>query len=132
MAQTQLTFARCAQALEQAGLGYGVLTLANGVRLVISERGGRIFGPFVDEQTLGLFWVNPVLGDEAAFSRFLAAGEWNLGGERIWIAPEIQYLVADRRDFWGTISVPVQMDPGSWTLQGGAAGGALLWAHGLS
>ena len=34
------------------------------------------------------------------------AGDWNIGGERLWIALEIQYSVRNRSDFWRTIFWP--------------------------
>jgi hypothetical protein len=59
---------------------------------------------------------------DAAFRALLAADGWNLGGERVWIAPEIQYSVHDRRDFWGTLRLPPQMDPGQHLLDEPAPG----------
>ena len=47
----------------------------------------------------------------------VAARDWNIGGDRIWIAPEIQYNCHDRTDFWGTLDLPQQMDPGDYTLE---------------
>ena len=49
--------------------------------------------------------------------KLVAARDWNIGGDRIWIAPEIQYNCTDRTDFWGTLDLPKQMDPGNYTLK---------------
>lgn len=117
-----LTRAALAARLAGNGLRYGVLELHGGASALVLERGGRVLGPFLDAQAGPLFWLSPAVSDAAAFARFLAAGEWNAGGDRIWIAPEIQYSVADRRDFWGTIALPPQMDPGTWTLDQPEAG----------
>lgn len=103
-------------------LDYGVLELQDGASALIVERGGRLLGPFWDTQSPSLSWINPVVSDEAAFAQFLADGEWNLGGERIWLSPEIQFLVRDRSDFWGTMSVPQKYDPGRWWMDQTANG----------
>ncbi len=92
------------------------MPLQNDVFLIISEYGGRVFGPFLSPESESIFWMNDAFADADAFRAFLASGDWNQGGERIWVAPEIQYSVADRADFFGTIQTPQQMDPGEQFL----------------
>jgi len=46
----------------------------------------------------------------------LKAGEWNLGGERLWIAPEMQYAIKDRKRLEESYELPKAMDPGSYRL----------------
>ena len=103
--------------LEENDLSYGVLALQNDVFIIISQRGGRVFGPFLAQDSEGLFWINDAFADSDSFKEFLASGNWNLGGERMWIAPEIQYSVRDRDDFWGSIFWSPQVDPGNYTLE---------------
>lgn len=112
----QITFGQVVEALEKNDQPFAVLPLQNKAQLVVSQRGGRILGPFLSAQGQSLFWLNKAFTRPDSFSAFLYSGDWNLGGERIWIAPEIQYLVKDRADFWGSIRVPAQMDPGQYTL----------------
>ena len=112
----QITFAQVVSSLQATGQAFEVLPLQNGVCLVVTRRGGRVFGPFLTEQSASLYWLNAALGDAARLQAFLEAGAWNQGGERFWIAPEIQYNVTDRTDFAGTLRVPPQMDPGEYTL----------------
>ena len=133
------TFEQLTRSLDMRGLAYGVLTLDNSVRLVLTERGGRLMGPFLPDGT-SVAWINPVLADAGSLDRFLESGDWNMGGDRIWIAPEVQYLATDRDRFNETCVIPEQMDPGSWTLTGGGAGAsawflrqrATLEAHSLA
>jgi len=103
--------------LEENRIPYGVLPLQAGWSAVISQRGGRILGPFPTVDSAGLFWINSAWSQPESFRQFLDSGNWNLGGDRVWIAPEIQYSVKDRRDYWGTIAQPPQIDPGSYTLE---------------
>ncbi len=113
----RITFQQVINSLEQNQQAYATLTLQNDIRLIISQRGGRILGPFLSPDDESLFWLNRAWSDPVSFRKFLDSADWNLGGERIWIAPEIQYLVPDRSDFWGTVRVPAQMDPGQYRLE---------------
>lgn len=112
----KITFQQAIESLEKNRLSYATLTLQNNVNLIITQWGGRILGPFLSPNAESIFWVNQAFATPAALDEFLSSSDWNLGGERIWIAPEIQYLVRDRSDFWGTVRVPQQMDPGQYDL----------------
>jgi hypothetical protein len=112
----KITFNQLIESLEKNNQAYGTLTLQNDVSVIVSERGGRIFGPYLAPDSESIFWTNPALATPNSFKEFLESGDWNLGGERTWIAPETQYLVKDRADFWGSIHVPAAMDPGSFSL----------------
>jgi hypothetical protein len=106
--------------LEEHGFEYSILELQNGVSIVVSKYGGRIFGPFLPPAVVpggeSLFWTNNAFAQADSFQDFLESGDWNLGGERIWIAPEIQYNVHDRTDYWNTYNLPGQVDPGRYSM----------------
>jgi hypothetical protein len=109
------TLSHYEQVLSEAGERYHVLPLQGDACALITQRGGRVLGLFPTRDSQNLFWTNSAAFDSVeAFKKFTGEGGWNLGGERIWIAPEIQYNVRDRNDFWGTLSVPPQMDPGDF------------------
>jgi hypothetical protein len=114
---SRITFQQVVDRLEENQIAYGLMTLQEGVTLVISQRGGRILGPFLTRESESLFWINRAFAEAEAFRAFLRSGSWNLGGDRIWIAPEIQYHVPDRSDFWGSVFWPEQVDPGHYTLE---------------
>ena len=107
--------------LEDKGFAYAKLELQNGVSIVVSQYGGRIFGPFLPPDIVpggeSLFWTNDAFAQPESFQDFLDSGDWNLGGDRIWIAPEIQYNVHDRTDYWNTYNLPNQVDPGRYRLE---------------
>lgn len=113
----QIDFQTLISRFEENSMPYGVLPFKDGGRLVISQRGGRIFGPFLDEDRPSLFWVNKAFAQPGDFKDFLASGHWNLGGDRIWIAPEIQYNTRDRSNFFGAFHLPEAMDPGNYRLE---------------
>lgn len=112
-----VTMEQCIASLEANGLRYGLLELQNGVRAILTEYGGRILGPFQGEGEESVFWTSAALADSAALGRLTGERAWNIGGDRVWIAPEIQYNVRDRSDFWGSLALPPQMDPGSYALE---------------
>lgn len=106
------------QTLAAASEVYAVLPIGEGSAALITQRGGRVLGVFPAEDAPNLLWTNrAALSDAAAQRAFAEAGAWNLGGERLWIAPEIQYNVRNRADFWGTLHVPTAMDPAAYTLE---------------
>ncbi|MGD2164238.1 MAG: hypothetical protein PVH50_01785 [Anaerolineae bacterium] len=117
----QVTLGQVVARLEENKIDHALLALQNNVLLVVSRRGGRIFGPFLPrpdpEESESIFWTNGVFTQQEGFEEFLASGDWNLGGERIWMAPEIQYSVHDRSDFWGTLDWPEQVDPGNYVVE---------------
>ena len=116
-----ITFGQITARLREHDLDHAVLALQNGVSIVVSRRGGRIFGPFLPqpepEESASILWTSSIFSQPDQFGAFLASGDWNLGGERIWMAPEIQYSVHDRSDFWGTLDWPPQVDPGDYALE---------------
>ena len=110
-------------------VGDGTLvTVARGARAVPFDDAGR---PLLWLAPEGVPPVRDVGADPVAtpslpagpsLSTWVASDAWNLGAERLWIGPEIDFMVADRRDFAGSYALPVAMDPGSWRVESGAPG----------
>lgn len=114
---SHITYSQVIRALDENRAAYGLLPLQNNVSLVITRRGGRVLGPFLSPASESLFWINPAFASPEAFRAFLAAGGTNLGGERLWITPEIQYHVQDRTRMGDTYILPPEIDPGHYTLE---------------
>jgi len=89
--------------LKRAGQPYEVLKGANGGRLLVLVKGGRIFDLRASDGYDSAFW-----NDLSA----VESGEWNTGGDRTWISPELDYFM----DEYGTYKVPSQLDPGNWEV----------------
>lgn len=111
---------------DEQGLGYSVLHLQNGVRIVVSQHGGRIYGPFLSENGESIFWIPAAFASPNSYAAFHVSGDWNVGGDRIWIAPEVQYNVTDRSDFWNSYNLPAQVDPGRYQLDQSQPGQVVL------
>jgi len=82
--------------------------------LLVSEWGGRIFGPFLDGHSLS--WNNPNRGPREGLDPTASATAWNQGGDRIWLAPELRYNVRDRTRFLESYDLQASVDPGQYKL----------------
>lgn len=112
-----VTYSQLIHTLRQSDEQYSEIASNDGARIVITQRGGRIFGPFMgDDSAESLNWISAALSSPDAFSDFRAAEQWNMGGDRVWIAPEIQYFIQDRNDLTGSYHLPPAVDPGQYTL----------------
>jgi hypothetical protein len=110
-----ITAAQILARFEENHLPCRTLALQNGVTIIVTEWGGRVLGPFLPGSEEALFWTHPAFADPQAF-RMLIETDWNLGGDRMWIGPELQYLVRDRTDYFGSSFIPRAMDPGAWRM----------------
>jgi len=113
----QINYHQVIHALAGNKLPYAVLTLQHGVKLILSQFGGRVLGPFLTEESASLYWLPPAFAGPQALKDFLAAGETGLGGERYWITPEVQYNIRDRARWDATYALPSQLDPGHYALE---------------
>lgn len=111
-----ITFHQVVALLQENSIRHTALPLKGDARIIISQRGGRIFGPFMSGDDESLMWINNAFASADAFSEFLDTDDWNLGGERVYLGPELQYSVPDRERFWETYKLSTQVDPGNYEL----------------
>lgn len=112
-----ITFQSISQRLKEQKEDFSVILLHNQFVIIVTNRGGRAFGPFKNEQDTGVLWANSAFESNARFESFVASGDWNLGGDRIWVAPELDMFTKDRDHFYETTSPQPSLDPGSYTLE---------------
>jgi hypothetical protein len=105
------------QRLSEAGIAWHRLDLSDSSSIIVSAHGGRIYGPFHGAVSESVNWIPQAFATREAFADLLASGFWNVGGERLWIGPEIRYMIPDRSDYWGSYTMPPQLDPGVHTLE---------------
>ena len=79
-----------------------------GFKVVVSERGARILGIFLDSSP-NLLWVNPKI--EEVFS----TNGWNVGGLRLWISPERNFFYRNPESFEDWFC-PEGIDPGDYRI----------------
>jgi hypothetical protein len=101
--------------LATAGIAFERLAVGPDVVVVVSSYGGRVYGPFFAAGEAEN-WLPDAFTDDDAFGALLGDGDWNVGGDRVWIGPEIAYMIRDRDDYWGSYEMPPSLDPGRHDL----------------
>lgn len=95
------------------------LTLEEGTRGLVSPCSGRMLGLYTCNSDENFFWTKPS-GRRSARSEGIpehSSTDWgNWGGDRTWLAPEIQLFIEDLERPLETYSVQRALDPGSWKL----------------
>ncbi len=98
------------------GMKCEVLSVGDGWQVIVSEHGGHIFGPFSEAYPEGIFWIPEDIRDEEKYRERIENRVWNIGGDRVWIAPEIQFNITDRSRSRETLNTPKTIDPGSYRM----------------
>ncbi len=111
-----LTSNQVCERLEENNLGFYITALSNNYTIIVTQYGGRILGPFKGDSE-SCCWINPVFQDRTKFKQFVSDRSWNIGGDRIWLEPELQFNVPAPSDFWNSYTVPGNLDPGHYTLE---------------
>jgi len=84
------------------------LPLADGARALVLPAAGRLLGLYPDGSDENFLWTNAG-----------PSGAWpNPGGDRTWLAPEIELFISDINRLAETYRVPAALDPGHWRLNG--------------
>lgn len=103
--------------LAERGIRHRRIAVGAGAVIVVSSYGSRVYGPFFDEGA-SESWVPASFADADAFAELHRSGGWNVGGDRVWIGPEIEYMIPDRDRYWDTYDMPAALDPGTHVLAG--------------
>jgi len=121
----RITYEQTLARFHENRMEYRELPLANGYRAVIAARGGRVFGPFrADEEAV--LWQSDVFRDPEAFRGFVKSDAIHLGGERMWIGPELEFFCNAPKLFDATYTVQPSLDPGSFAFSEETHGGVRL------
>jgi hypothetical protein len=109
--------------LKQAGKVPAVLDAPGGGRLLGLPEFGRVLGLYTQDSDENFFWINPALATaESATAYFRGDGWLNPGGDRTWLAPEIELFIGDLARPGETYAVPTALDPGCWRGENGPDG----------
>lgn len=90
----------------------------DGTRVLVLPYGGRILGVFSPESSENFLWTNRALESEETARAYYASGDWqNSGGDRTWLAPELDFFFPkfpdiDISGYWQ----PRELDPGNYEL----------------
>jgi hypothetical protein len=105
--------------LVDAGARAEVIEAAGGSAIVVLTHGARVIGVFSPGLRGNLVWNSERLRDSASCRELLRSAEWcNTGGDRTWIAPELDFFYPDypRTDRY---LQPRSLDPGAWSSERG-------------
>lgn len=108
--------------LRLAGHPAKVLKTADGTRLLLLPHGARVLGLFAPQSDANFYWTNPSLRSVKTAAAFFASEAWhNSGGDRTWLAPEVDIFLPDfpRLEHY---SQPRSLDPGHYRLIDGKDG----------
>jgi len=91
-----------------------VYSTPDGARVLVLPYGGCVLGLFAPGNDENFFWTHPALTAADAARAFYASKQWhNSGGDRTWLAPEIDFFFPDFPDltrYWQ----PRELDPGNY------------------
>ena len=95
----------------------------DGTRLLLLPYGARVLGLYAAGSEENFFWTNPPLDDaETARELFARSGWHNTGGDRTWVAPELDTFFPDANSkcYWQ----PRQLDMSDYAVErtGGGIG----------
>jgi hypothetical protein len=108
------------ETLRACDLPFHLHATADGSELLVLRHGGRVLGLFAPGQDENFFWANPALASpETARALFAAPGWQNTGGDRTWVAPEIDVFFPRFPDTSVHVC-PVSLDPGAYEIRDAA------------
>jgi len=90
----------------------------DGTRILILPYGGRILGVFAPGSDENFLWTNSALDTVETARAYYASDDWqNSGGDRTWLAPEVDFFFPKYPDidisgYWQ----PRALDPGNYQL----------------
>lgn len=92
------------------------VTTPDGATVLVLPYGGRVLGLFAPESDENFYWTHPALATEDTARAFYAGNEWqNSGGDRTWLAPEVDIFLPNYPDTDGYFQ-PRQLDPGNYQV----------------
>lgn len=124
-------FDNVAARFKENGVEYVSFEIGPGHVAFLPERGGHLLGPFDRRTGESVFWLNPAFASPGDCRALFERRDWNLGGLRLWIAPEIRYGVKDRTRYWESLEVPRDVEPESCRITK-CGDGSLEWGYDLN
>jgi hypothetical protein len=88
----------------------------DGSRLLLLPYGARVLGLFAPGNGDNFFWTHPALVSGESAQVFFQTSDWhNSGGDRTWLAPEVDVFFPNFPDtkVW---RVPAEIDPGKYGI----------------
>ncbi len=91
-----------------------VLEQTDGGTILVLPYGGRVLGLFAAGSEENFLWTHPALQSETTARAFYSSDGWhNSGGDRTWLAPEVDFFLPHFPDL-SFYFQPRALDPGSY------------------
>ncbi len=104
------------EVLNAVGKPPRVVTNPDGTTVMLLPYGGRVLGLFAPNSEENFYWTNPALNSVETARAFYASNEWqNSGGDRTWLAPEVDIFLPKYPDT-KTYFQPRELDPGKYVV----------------
>jgi len=88
----------------------------DGSEVLILPYGGRILGLYPADSDKNFYWTNPAVAAIDTAKSFFESRQWqNTGGDRTWLAPEIDFFFPNFPDR-SVYFQPRQLDPGAFVV----------------
>jgi hypothetical protein len=104
------------RSLGGAGKPCELLVTPDGSRLLLLLHGARVLGLFAPNSDENFYWTNPALSSSEPGELFRREGWHNSGGDRTWIAPEIDLHFPKLPDLT-VYKVPGEVDPAAYQIE---------------
>ena len=127
-----MTYSHLVETLAAAGKPARTVQCPDGTRVLLLPYGGRVLGLFAPGDDENFYWTHPALASVESARAFYSSGEWqNSGGDRTWLAPEVdiffpRYPDLDPSTYWQ----PRELDPGDYQVD--SSGGIVKLTNRLS
>lgn len=103
--------------LKSAGKETEMYKSSDGSEVLVLPYGGRVLGLFAPGSQENFYWTHPALESAEAAKEFLGSEAWqNTGGDRTWLAPEIDTFLPN----YPKLDAYVQqrsLDPGNYKIE---------------
>jgi len=102
--------------LRKAGQPVRVCKTPDGTRVLVLPHGGRVLGLFAPQSGENFYWTHPALGSAETARAFFAGDAWhNSGGDRTWLAPEVDLFLPNFPRLDAYVQ-PRALDPGHYRV----------------
>ena len=104
------------EVLKAAGKPARVLTQPDGTAVVLLPYGGRVLGLYAPGREENFYWTHSALRSAETARTFYASSEWhNSGGDRTWLAPEVDLFFPNFPKLDGYFQQR-SLDPGNYRV----------------